>query len=159
MKPKSEKQISYHVRDVPYEGMVGAGRVIPFVPKGGTMPVAVPDYIPDSEPLGTMTVSGGSLARVGIIDGDIVLCRKVFNKRDIKNDTVCIVYDPGSGEVSAKKIKFRENLLVLRYCGYENLPDRHVSPEAVEIRGIVISASRHQTEWPFIDEDYSDIPL
>lgn len=159
MSQKPKKPASYHVRDVPYEGIVGAGKVIPFVAKGGSFPAAVPDYIPDSEPLGTMTVSGGSLARVGILDGDIVLCRKVFHKRDIRNDTVCIVYIPATGEVVAKKIKFREGSLVLRYCGYDGESDRYVSPDEVEIRGIVISASRHRTEWPFVDDPYEDVPL
>lgn len=157
---RNARPTSYRVQAVPYEGHVGAGRVVPFpVPEGSTLEVSVPDYVSESEPLGTMTVCGDSLERVGIYDGDIVLCRKIFSKKQITRDTVCIVYARSLGEVNAKKIVFREGHLVLKYCGYRNEPDVRVPEEEVEIRGIVISASRHRREWPFIDIDDSDIPL
>ena len=155
----AKRAFSYRAQAVPYEGEIGAGRLLPFIPKGGTVEVAVPDYIPETEPLGTMTVRGRSLSRVGIDDGDIVLLRKIFTKSQIKPDTICSLYIPATGEVVAKKITFREERMVLRYCGYDDEGDIYVDPDDVDIRGIVISVSRHKTEWPFIDEHYSDVPL
>lgn len=149
-KGKGKRETKYVVREIPYEGEVGAGRLYPFVPKEGTVAVAVPDDIPEDEPLGTMTVSGISLERVGIYDGDIVVVRKIQNKRQIKRDTVCVCYVKSIGEVVAKKITFDKDYLLMHYCGMEAEPPMYVPAADVEIKGIVISTSRHHTEWPFI---------
>ncbi len=132
---------SYKFREIPHEGEIGAGRLLPFVAKGGTTTVIVPENMPDSELLGTMTVRGRSLEDEGIYDGDLLICKKVFSKKQICPDTICVVYIPATGEVVAKKIHFRENMLVLRGCG-GGVSDMHVGINDVEIRGAVFSFQR-----------------
>lgn len=151
---KREKpEVSYTVREVPYEGEVGAGRLIPFPERqNGAVPMAVPDDIPEWEPLGTMTINGTSLERVGIFDQDIVLVRKIFSRKQIKRNTICVCYLPSLGEIVAKKVSFDNGNLVLHYCGVEPQPPLYLPAGEVEIRGIVISVSRHRTEWPFIGD-------
>lgn len=139
-------------REVPYEGEVGAGRLLPFVPKEGSITVPVPDFIPESEPLGTMTVCGQSLERVGIHHGDVVLVRKIFSRRQIKRHTICVLYLRTLGEIVAKKVTFEKDFVVLHYCGLAPEPPMYLPASDVEIRGIVISRSQHRLEWPFIDE-------
>lgn len=124
----------------------------PFVPKDGIVAVPVPDSIPKNEELATLTVNGNSLERVGIFDGDIVLVRRISNKRQIKRHTVCVVYIPSLGEVMAKKVTFEDDYLVLHYCGLEPQEPMAFVAEEVEIRGMVISATRQQLDWPFVDE-------
>lgn len=140
------------IRAVPYEGQVGAGRLLPFVPKDGVIELPVPDSIPQNETLGTMTVNGSSLERVGIFDGDIVLVRRLTSKRQIKRNTICVVYVASTGEVLAKKITFEEDYLVLHSCGMQPEPPLYVLAGEAEIRGMVISATRQMADWHYLDE-------
>lgn len=145
------KEQAYVVRELPYEGEVGAGRLLAFpAPKGGVLPVVVPADIPESQ-LGTMKINGDSLERVGIYDGDFVVVRKIFNNRVIKRDTVCIVWAESHNDLMAKKIQFKDDFLILHYCGLEPQPPLYLPAEDCEIRGIVIGTSRQRTEWPFIE--------
>lgn len=154
---ENKKQVKYNVRSVTWEGYVGAGKLVHFPsPKNEAVEIPVPADIPQKEPLATLTVSGGSLERVGICDGDIVLCRKIFTKKQIKPDTVCIVYTPATGEVNAKKIRFSGEYVTLRYCGFGEIKDDYVPSDEVEIRGIVISSTRRRNEWQFIDQGDKD---
>jgi SOS-response transcriptional repressor LexA len=154
MPRRSGKQAeTFSVREVPYEGQVGAGRLpLAFVPKDGIVAVPVPDSIPKSDHLATMTVNGNSLERVGIFDGDIVLVRQITSKRQIKRNSVCVVYVPSLGEPMAKKVSFDGDYLVLHYCGMDPQEPMYVLAEEAEIRGIVISVTRQATDWPFVDQ-------
>lgn len=147
----------FTIRDIPWEGEVGAGRLLPFIPKGGTVSMAVPNDIPDNEPLGTLTVRGPSLEDVGILDGDVVLCRKIFSKKKITPDTVCIVYIHATGEVVAKKVAFFGDMVRLLSCG-GGIKDIEAHPDAIEIRGIIIGLTRHREEWPFVGSN-GDFPF
>lgn len=152
MPRRSAKQAeTYTVREVPYEGQVGAGRLSPFVPKDGIVAVPVPDSIPQGEYLGTMTVNGNSLERVGINDGDIVLVRRITSRRQIRRNSVCVVYVPSLGEVLAKKVTFEDDYLVLHSCGMEPAEPLYVLEAEAEIRGVVISVTTQQLDWPFVD--------
>jgi SOS-response transcriptional repressor LexA len=152
MPKRNAKQAeTYSVRAIPYEGQVGAGRLLPFVAKDGVIEVPVPDSIGGGEQLGTMTVNGNSLERVGIFDGDIVLVRRVTSRRQIKRNSICVVYIPSLGEVLAKKITFEDGVIILHHCGLEPREPLAFTTEEVEIRGIVISATKQQPDWPFVD--------
>jgi SOS-response transcriptional repressor LexA len=154
---KARKEQQFVVRELPYEGEVGAGRLLAFTPKGGVIPVVVPADIPESE-LATMKINGGSLERVGIYNGDFVVVRKIWNKRAIKKDTVCIVWAESYNDLMAKKIQFKDDYLILHYCGLEPEPPLYLPAEDCEIRGIVIGTSRQRTEWPFIEYP-EDLPV
>lgn len=144
------KKQHFIVRELPYEGEVGAGKVYAFPTQEETLAVAVPADIPESE-LGTMKINGDSLERVGIYHGDIVVIRKIFSKRTIKRDSVCVVWVPSRTLVMAKKLQFKDDYIILHYCGIDPEPPLHLPAEEVEIRGVVISTSRQRTEWPFIE--------
>jgi phage repressor protein C with HTH and peptisase S24 domain len=152
MENRSErnKPDSCMVREIAFEGEVGAGRLVPFEPRGGTVSMLVPDHIPEGEPLGAMRVNGRSLEGVGIHDGDFVLVRKLFSRKQVKKDTVCVLWLHTLGEVVAKKVTFRKDHLILHYCGLEPEPPLILPASDVEFRGIVIGVSRQQTEWPEI---------
>jgi hypothetical protein len=141
---------SFALREVRFEGEVGAGRLVPFEPKGGTVSMLVPDDIPEGEPLGAMKVNGKSLEAVGIYDGEYVLVRKLFSRKQVKKNTVCVLWLKTLGEVVAKKVTFKNGYLILHYCGLDPEPPLMIPASDVEFRGVVIGASRQQDEWPDI---------
>src|SRR5690606_233532 len=101
--------------DARHEGEIGAGRLLPFpTTEELTTKVFLPETIARSGPIGTLTVRGDSLNGLGIYDGDKLICKQAFSRKEIKADTVCVVYLCSTGEVLAKRVRFQEGHLVLR---------------------------------------------
>jgi hypothetical protein len=130
---------------VRYLGEVGCGRAVeaydnvyPFMPKDELIPVALPANVPAKDS-GVMTVKGLSLTDFGLFDGDELLVTRAFNKRDIDEDTVCIVYIHPTGELTAKRIERGANTLILKASG-GGIPDKEYSIDEVEIRYVVLKA-------------------
>lgn len=145
------------------EGFVSAGRsIIPFPAQPSTTIVAL---TPEQAALAkqglikTMTIYGNSLEGIGIYDGDKVVCKKAFHKKEITPQTICIVYVPQTGEIVAKRVRFLGKEILLRSCNRES-PDIYVDPESVDIRGIVIALHRSPDALGRFDRGYDeDIPL
>lgn len=125
---------------IPIAGEIGAGRVVPFIPRSELVPVVVPASLPESSIL-TLTVRGISLTDLGIMDGDVLILRNKFSWREIGEDTICAVFIHSTGELCAKKIIRGANTLFLRASG-GGIPDKEVTPDDVEIRGIAIAVQR-----------------
>lgn len=133
MKRKSEKLAE--MRLVPIHAEVAAGSVVPFTPRTDMLPVALPVGYGE---VGALEIRGISLEDDGIFDGDIVIYRKHFTHREIKSDTVCIVFIESTGELVAKKVlRNHEGMITLRSSG-GGLKDVHHEQESIEVRGIVI---------------------
>ena len=148
--------------EVENEGFVAAGRAIAFPAPESTSIIALPERLVNLAQKGmikTLTISGNSLAGIGIFDGDRVVCKKAFSKKEISNDTICIVYIPSLGETVAKKIRFIGDHMVLKSCNDE-VPDMKVKPAEVEIRGVVIELHRKPDELGRFDRGYvSEFPF
>ena len=148
--------------EVENEGFVAAGRALPFPAPEGTAYVALPDHLLDLAKKGmikTLTIHGNSLEGIGIFDGDKVVCKKAFSRKEIGRQTICIVYVPALGDIVAKRIQFVGDDLILKSCNNE-VPDMKVSPAEVEIRGIVIELLRRPDEYGRFDRGYvNDIPF
>lgn len=155
------KETNDIVIEVQDEGFVAAGRTIPFPAPESTTLVALPPALADLAKQGlvrTMTVFGNSLEGVGIFDGDKLICKKAFSRKEIGHHTICIVYVPNSGEVVAKRVLFRENMVVLRSCNGD-VPDMIFNKDEVDIRGVVIGLHRQPDKIGRFDRGYdSDIP-
>jgi len=149
------------VMELEDEGFVAAGRTIPFPAQPSTTLVPLPQSLAELAKNGlvrTMTVYGRSLEEIGIFDGDKLVCKKAFHKKEVGPNTICVVYIPTTGEVVAKRVKFQENMLVLRSCHGE-VPDMYVKPDDVEIRGVVIGLWRSPDNLGRFDRGYDeDIP-
>lgn len=134
MKPK------YEIRDVKISGSVGAGSVVPFTPRGDTLPILVPVGTPE-DAVGMLMVSGPSLEDLGIYDGDVLVIRRNFTRKDITPDTICIVRTISTGDILAKKVMFTHSRIVLRSSG-GGFTDAYHDPADIEIQGIVFSFVR-----------------
>lgn len=84
-----------------------------------------------------VTLTGDSLEGIGLFDGDQVLCKTAFSKRDIKANTVCIVYVPAMNETFAKKVVFKDGNVILKSFN-PNIEDRVYGADEVVVQGIVI---------------------
>jgi hypothetical protein len=85
-----------------------------------------------------VTLSGDSLEGIGLFDGDQVLCKTAFGKRDIKANTVCIVYVPKLNGTFAKKVVYKDGNVVLKSFN-PNIADQVYGADEVEIQGIVLN--------------------
>lgn len=139
---KAPNFITMNVKNL---GEVGAGRVVPFIAKSDLVPVVVPEGTRAAD-VGSVTVRGISLTRLGIYDGDRLIFRLRFSWREITPKTICIVFIHSTGELIAKRIVRGANMLILRASGGD-IPDREVNPDDVEIRGIVTDVQRPIEEF------------
>lgn len=123
-------------------GEIGCGSVVPFpfAPSSDLAYVVVPEGTSPAD-IATLTVRGISLSDMGILDGDLLIVRRKFTWRQIKPDTICAIYIHSTGELCAKKIVRGVNTLLLRSTG-GNIPDKEVSPDDIEIKGIVFAVQR-----------------
>ena len=141
----NERKPKHIICEVENDGLVAAGRVVPF-PAQIQKP-AILALLPHEASMAergyirTMTVNGNSLEDIGIFDGDSVIVKKAFNKREITSKTVCIVYIPANGEVCAKRVRFAEGRVALESCN-RDVPPMFFHPDDIEIRGIVIGMHR-----------------
>jgi SOS-response transcriptional repressor LexA len=123
-------------------GEVGAGSVVPFIPRSELAPVVVPENLANSaDRLGIVTVSGVSLEDLGIYTGDVLIIKHTFTWREITPDRVCIVYVHATGELVAKKVVRSANTLILRASG-GGIRDLEYAPDEIEIRAIVVGHQR-----------------
>lgn len=157
-----KKPVEYRTYDLPIAGEVGAGRVVPFVSAGKTGSGILPAGLNIEKHEGVLwIVRGPSLNDMGIFDGDYLVCRKKFTKKDITRDTVCIVYIWSTGEYQAKKVLEQYGKVVLRSSG-GGIPDKYYEPDDIEVRWIVEGYQRMRDERGRFkrthDEDH-DIPF
>lgn len=140
---QDHKQQALEERYVKQYGEVGAGKIVPFTPKEGLVPVVVPVGSPKDEYLGTMIVRGVSLEDEGIFDGDTLVCRRDHTKRDIDRNTICIVFIRSTGELVAKKIEYGKlgEYVTLKASG-GGIKDVHYPGDDIEVRAIVIAYQR-----------------
>jgi len=138
----------YEVRYIQDYGEIGAGRVVSFVPRSGSVPVIVPKNAPADEHLGRITVRGISLEDEDIYDGDYLLLRSNITNKDIDRNTICAVFIHTTGELVAKKVLYGNNgeYVTLRASG-GGIKEVHFHADEIEIRGIVWSMQRMPNEY------------
>lgn len=131
----------------------GAGRVLTFPADRETESLALPADLAQKARKGTVdlvTLEGNSLEGVGIYDGDQVLCQTAVSRRQIKSTSICIVYLPDTDETLAKRVIYRNGVVILRSFN-PLIADITLRPEQVEVQGIVLKLLRDpDTEGTFI---------
>lgn len=146
------------IADVENEGEVAAGRVLWFPQASETNQIPLTPQQAELAKKGlikTMTVDGRSLEDIGIYHGDKLLCAKVFHRKEIKQDTVCIVYVAELGETVAKKVRFGGDKVLLKSCN-RDVEDFYVPAEQADIRGIVIELIRRPDGNGRFDRGYNE---
>lgn len=144
------------------EDFVAAGKMIPFPAQKSTTILALTPQqatLAKEGLIKTMTVYGNSLEDIGIFDGDKVICKKAFHRKEIGPHTICIVYVPSIGDSVAKKVRILGKETLLKSCN-RDVPDMYVDTETLDIRGIVIGLQRSPDSLGRFDRGYDeDIPL
>lgn len=133
-KPLVPKQFKHY-------GDVGAGRVIPFIPRDVTTTVYVPESM-EEEDGGTVTVRGHSLEDANIFDGDTLIFSRKFTKQHITPHAVCVLWVKSAAELMAKKVLFDTPGYLRLRSSKEGVKDLLYESEDVEIWGVGIGIQR-----------------
>ena len=75
---------------------------------------------------------------IGLFDGDQVICKTAFSKKEIKAHSICIVYVQPLNDTFAKRIIFKDGYVILRSFN-PNIEDMIYGPDEIEIQGIVLN--------------------
>lgn len=151
IREKEARLLKMKLKNLPREvieahdyGQIGAGTVIPFVPRKETRTVIIPKGLAKPSEVGTMTISGESLTGDGINDGDVLVFRMNHTTRHIKPESVCVVRILPTGELAAKHILRNvggPRKIALRST-HPDYPDRIFDESDVEILGLAFGVQK-----------------
>jgi SOS-response transcriptional repressor LexA len=123
-------------------GEVGAGSVVPFIPRDDYEEIILPPgTVDDGDEIGILTVRGVSLEEEHIFDGDELICRLNFSLSEIGPETICLVKILSTGEKCLKKLIKEATMVCLRASG-GGVRDRLVQPDDIQVLGLAIRAQR-----------------
>lgn len=140
------------------EATAGPGKLLAFPTEREEQTMALPPRLAGLARKGMVdlvTLTGNSLEGIGIYDGDQVLCKTAFSRKEIKANTICIVYLPDTGETLAKKVIYRKNTVVLKSF-HPNVEDMELQPEQVQVQGIVLRLLRRPDDEGRFDRRLPD---
>lgn len=152
--PQEAKARFHHLENVAVNNRstATAGRLLTFPADREKESIALPPDLARKAQKGTVdlvTIEGNSLEGIGIFDGDQVLCQTAVSRRQIKGKTICIVYLPETDETLAKRVIYKNGVVVLRSFN-PRIADITLRPEQVEVQGIVLKLLRDpDTEGTF----------
>jgi hypothetical protein len=147
VKAKFEHLESVVVSNRP-EATAGPGKLLPFPTERDQETLALPPRMASMARQGTVdlvTLTGNSLEGIGIYDGDQVLVKKAFSRKEITQKTVCIVHLLETNETLAKRVVYRKGVVILKSF-HPNVADITVLPDQVEVQAIVVSLLRKPNE-------------
>ncbi len=121
--------------EVEHFGHVGAGSTVELFDHPRAQLILRPQWVRDFREVGTVTVSGDSLADEGIQDGDVLVVKRVIQASEIKNGKLVIAVVP-SGRCVVKRIYFEGDKIILRSAN-SNYPDMVFGEDELTIEGIV----------------------
>jgi hypothetical protein len=130
------------------EATAGPGKLLPFPVDRDQETLALPPKLASMARQGTVdlvTLTGNSLEGVGIYDGDQVLVKKAFSRKEITAKTICIVYLPDTNETLAKKVVYKKGSVILKSF-HPAIADMILKPEQVEVQAIVVRLLRKPNE-------------
>ncbi len=126
------------------DATAGPGKLLPFPLDRDQETLALPPKLASMARQGTVdlvTLTGNSLEGIGIYDGDQVLVKKAFSRKEVTQKTVCIVYLPDTNETLAKKVVYKKGSVILKSF-HPAVADMILHPEQVEVQAIVIRLLR-----------------
>ncbi len=121
-------------------GAVGAGTAVEFFEHPRSSLILRPQWVRDFKEVGTAEVCGDSLRDEGIFDGDMLICKVVFEAAEIKPNTLVVAQIP-TGRSVVKRIHFKGEKIILRSAN-EKYKDMIFEKEAVVIEALVKELKR-----------------
>lgn len=101
------------VIEVEHFGEVGAGSTVELFDHPRAQLILRPQWVRDFNQVGTVTVSGDSLSGEGILDGDILVCKRVIEEGEIRDGKLVVAVLP-TGRAVVKRIYFEDDNVILR---------------------------------------------
>lgn len=126
--------------EVDHFGQVGAGTTVEFFEHPRSQLILRPQWVRDFKEVGTVTVSGDSLSDEGIVDGDILIVRRIFDHADVKSGKLVIAFLP-TGRSVVKRIFFEGDQIILRSSN-SKYKDMIFGPDEIRVDGIVKELKR-----------------
>jgi hypothetical protein len=141
------------------EAAAGPGKLLAFPNDRDQETIALPKNLAALARRGMVdlvTLSGKSLEGIGIYDGDQVLCKTAFSRKEITAKAICIVYLPETNETLAKKVIYRKDAVILKSF-HPEVEDMIFRPEQVEVQGIVLRLLRKPDDDGRFDRPAADV--
>ncbi len=132
---------SYYVEAVNF-GQIGAGRVVPFVPRSERKWIPLPKNARAFDKFAEYEVSGDSLEGIGIYDGNLLTCRTNFELSEVKPNKVCVIYLRVTGEQIAKMIKLNHDGTLTLFGANPRFEPRTYFIDEIEILALVEEVRR-----------------
>lgn len=112
--PAEIKDVQWRqVIEVEHFGEVGAGSTVELFDHPRAQLILRPQWVRDFNQVGTVTVSGDSLSGEGILDGDILVCKRVIEEGEIRDGKLVVAVLP-TGRAVVKRIYFEDDYVILR---------------------------------------------
>lgn len=126
--------------EVEHLGHVGAATTVEYFEHPRTQLILRPQWVRDFKEVGTVTVQGSSMEGDGILDGDVLIVKRVFETAEIRNGKLVIVLLP-TGRNVVKRIYIEDDKIVLRSSNarYKDMIFGH---DELRIDGIVMELVR-----------------
>lgn len=121
--------------EVQHFGAVGAGSTVEFYDHPRASLILRPEWVRDYKEIATADVCGDSLAGEGIFDGDMLICKVIFDAAEVKAGKLVIVRIP-TGRSVVKRIFVKDEKIILRSSN-PAYPDMIFERDDVQIEGIV----------------------
>lgn len=94
----------------------------------------------DFKEVGTVTVSGDSLQDENILDGDVLIIKRIFDQTEIRNGKLVVAQLP-EGRSVVKRIFFETDGIILRSSN-PRYKDMIFGPDQITVEGIVKELKR-----------------
>lgn len=121
--------------EVEHFGHVGAGVTVEMFDHPRAQLILRPQWVRDFKEVGTVTVSGDSMADEGIQDGDVLVVQRIFDAAEIKNGKLVIAVLP-TGKCVVKRIWIYRDKIILRSSN-PKYKDMEFGRDEIRVDGIV----------------------
>lgn len=132
MLKKFSHQQSIEVADF---GQVGAGTAVDFFDHPRASLILRPQWVHDFKEVATAEVCGDSMIDEGIMDGDRLVCKVMFDAAEVRPGRLVVVRLP-TGRSIVKRIYFDDERVVLRSAN-PNYDDLVFNREEIMVEAIV----------------------
>lgn len=127
--------------EVEHLGHVGAATTVEFFEHPRTQLILRPQWVRDFKEVGTVTVSGDSLSGDGIMDGDLLIVKRIFDMAEIRNGKLVVALLP-TGRSVVKRIYFEGKDRIILRSTNSRYKDMIFGPDEIRVDGIVKRLTR-----------------
>lgn len=127
-------------------GDINAGRkVLPFIPQRQPITILLPEnLISKASDIIVLRIVGSSMTGARLRDGDYLICRRHFEKWEIKADTICAVMIRSLNSMVAKRIRVGNKTVTL-ISANDDYPPETFPADDIEICAVAVGGTFYFT--------------